>query len=193
MVSSCHHPWPRHKHRVGAVVVAAACRERLKQGHTQPLCMPTLISQGQLGQAVGSCRAEAMIQTHVPGEMLTIRKRVHSQEKAELALRGAAILTRLLLVVMDKAAPAALLEAASMLHDNALLVRNSASSHDQRRAVTSRRLRNCAVAYYKGLSLNCPPARLERLFDPLQSRPADVLPVNSKTHTVCLSARTGTI
>ncbi len=41
---------------------------------------------------------------------------------AELALRGTALLARLLLGVMDNAAPAGLLDAASLLHDNALLV-----------------------------------------------------------------------
>lgn len=45
------------------------------------------------------------------------------QDTAEIALRGAALLTRLLLDVLDsKAPPPGLLQAAASLHDSALLV-----------------------------------------------------------------------
>jgi hypothetical protein len=46
------------------------------------------------------------------------------QDNAELALRGAALLTRLLVGALEGIVPPpGLLQAAAMLHDNALLVR----------------------------------------------------------------------
>jgi hypothetical protein len=48
------------------------------------------------------------------------------QDNAELALRGAALLTRLLVDALDSnVPPPGLLQAAATLHDNALLVRRS--------------------------------------------------------------------
>ena len=61
------------------------------------------------------------------------------QETAELALRGAALLARLVLAAADSAPPQGLFSAASLLHDNALLV-----SHQQ----DSRRCIACLPALF---------------------------------------------